>query len=160
LGEIPCPLIELGKLFRRIKKRWCDMNSLELIIPKFLEIYPEFQQRWKEHLNDWDGESPGYYLDLAEFARFLVDQYESNLTNKFAEVFDQIERFLMEGDEEIKGIITVGLLEDIQTIASNRSFGYSVFEKWLGVESKKAWLYLEEIWEGKSSLMDVIRSEQ
>jgi len=62
--------------------------------------------------------------------------------------------------EEIKEVVALGILETLQTLASNRKFGYKVFEKWLGSVSKTYWKKMEIIWRDKSSLADVIRSER
>lgn len=137
------------------------MSKYTYIIDDFIKMCPEFITRWEEHLKFWedDIEYKGIFLDMAEVAQFIVDQYEVERTEKFSEIFTQIEKYLDSNDEELIGIITVGLLEDIQTIASNRKFGYRVFEEWLKPRSLKSWYGIEKTWEGKSSLMDVIKDE-
>ncbi len=53
----------------------------------------------------------------------------------------------------------VGLLEDIQVIATHYPFGQEAFVPYLGQISLQAWYWIEKTWEGKPSLMDVVRSE-
>jgi hypothetical protein len=89
-----------------------------------------------------------------------VDAYSRQETEMVAAAFMAIEELLAEGDEEVRTAAAIGFLEDIQTIASNRPFGAAVFVQWLGPKSKKAWAEIEEMWRGKSSLMDVVRAEQ
>jgi len=130
------------------------------IIPRFLEICADFRKQWEEHLEYWGKDERGMYNDIAEFAHFIVDSYKDGKTEKFPEVFKQIESYLVNGDEKVKEIISIGLLEDIQNIASHEEHGYEVFEKWLGPVSKKYWKEIEALWQGKSSLADVIRAEK
>lgn len=137
------------------------MEKYDFIINDFLKICPEFEVRWVEHLSDWEGndENRGIYNDMAEIARFIVDLFEIEKTESFKEIFSNVEKYMNNEDAELVGVIKVGLLEDIQTIASNRDFGHNVFEKWLKPKSKQAWDDIERIWNGKGSLMDFIRSE-
>lgn len=65
----------------------------------------------------------------------------------FPRFFEQIEFYLVNGDDYIKEIIVAGLLEDIQNIASHEKLGYKVFEKLLGPTSKGKWKALESDWE-------------
>lgn len=130
------------------------------IIPKFLEISPEFKKQWEEYIGRWGKEERGLYNDIGEFANFVVDLYKSRKTEKLSDIFRQVEFFLVNGNDKVKEIIRIGLLEDIQNIASHQKFSYQVFEKWLGPVSKKHWKEIEIVWEGKSSLADVIRAEK
>lgn len=61
----------------------------------------------------------------------------------------------MKGADEL---ITIGFIEDLQNISSHY-FGYDKFEKYLGARTKQNWDCIIKIWEGKASLMDVVRSE-
>jgi len=126
----------------------------------FLGACPAFQQQWQEHKEWWAGEEAGEFNDIAEFARYLVDSYEQGKTSEFDEVFTILERILNEGDEEARSIGEVGLIEDLQTIGSHRPWSTDVFKKWLGPQSTAAWNAIERTWEGKSSLMDVLRAEK
>ena len=126
----------------------------------FLAVCPGFQQQWQEHLDWWAGKEAGTYLDVAEFARYLVDSYEQGKTSEFDAVFGILERILNEGNQEAREIGEIGLIEDLQTIGSHRSWSVDVFKKWLGPQSLASWAAIEKIWEGKSSLMDVLRAER
>jgi hypothetical protein len=79
--------------------------------------------------------------------------------SEFPAAFAAIERVLNEGDQRARGIAGIGVLEDIQTIASH-SCGGDVFVEWLGPTSRVAWVQIAKMWEGKSSLMAVIRAER
>jgi hypothetical protein len=125
----------------------------------FLRLCPEFQGKWDEHLTYWRGKQRGEYSDIAEFAHFVVDSYGLRATARFPQIFAEVERLLTQGDAKIKELVSIGLLEDIQTIASNRDFGSEVFVQWLGPTSRQAWYEIAKMWEGKQSLMDVLRDE-
>jgi hypothetical protein len=125
----------------------------------FLEACPTAKPDWEEHLNDWEGEPPAHYIEVSVFAHHLVECYERGQTESFEGVFQLVERLISEGDDDTQGVVIVGFLEGLQNIASHRDFGSVVFEPYLLPKSLSAWRELEEFWEGKNSLMDVIRAE-
>jgi hypothetical protein len=75
-------------------------------------------------------------------------------------VFQLLENLLVEADQETKNLIGLGFFETLQNVAPHRSQGKKVYEQFFGPMSKKVWSELQRMWAGKSSLMDVIRSEQ
>jgi len=129
------------------------------VMPLLLAACSGFQSAWEKHLAYWHGEKPGAFIDAAEFARYIVESYERNDTSEFPAAFAAIERVLTEGDQQARDIAGIGVLEDIQTIASH-SCGGDIFVEWLGPTSRVAWAQIVKMWEGKSSLMDVIRAER
>lgn len=120
---------------------------------------PGFKPTWEKHQKLWQGEEAGLYNDLAEFATFIVDSYARQEIEQIVAAFVAVEELLVDGDEEVQTAAAIGFLEDIQNIGSNRPFGAAVFVQWLGPKSKVAWAEIEEMWQGKSSLMDVLRAE-
>ncbi|SRR6266567_4506537 len=129
------------------------------VMPLLLAACPGFELAWQEHLAWWKGQECGSYNDAAEFAHYLVESYERGETSEFPAAFATVERILNEGDENARGVAAVGVLEDIQTIASH-SCGADVFVEWLGPTSRATWAEIEHVWAGKHSLMDVIRGER
>jgi hypothetical protein len=129
------------------------------VMPLILARCPRFKPIWEKHQTFWQGEEAGLYNDFGEFATFIVDCYTGQELEPIVSAFAIVEEFLADGDEEVQTAAAIGFLEDIQTIASNRPFGAAVFVQWLGPKSKAAWAEIEEMWRGKSSLMDVIRAE-
>ena len=136
------------------------MTESPKLIEKFLLLCPEFRAKWDEHVAYWGDQERGEYTDIAEFAHFLVDSYAHQRTESFPRIFSEIERLLTEGDPNVKELVSVGLLEDIQTIASHHEFGSEAFTRWLEPTSRQVWYEIAKMWEGKSSLSDVIREEQ
>jgi hypothetical protein len=130
------------------------------IIPSFLEVCPSFRERWETRVKSWGSRERGDYNDIGELADHIVDLYEKGETERFSDIFDLVEELVNEGNQEVRDLMTIGLLEDIRNIASHRPFGNSVFLSWLGPTSRQAWFEIEEIWRGKSSLAEVIRWER
>ena len=114
---------------------------------------------WEEHTQYWSGEEAGVYKDLAVLAKFVVDSYGECEVEVVRGALDLVEEILEEPDPQARELLVVGLLEDIQIIGSNREFGASVFEPFLGPLSLAGWREIESMWEGKSNLMDVLRRE-
>ena len=117
------------------------------IVPAFLAACPSMGPAWEQHLEFWRGEANrGYYNDASVVANQLVDNFERGDLSEFAAAFALLERCLAEGDQQATGLATIGVIEDIQNIASHRSFGPWVFYEWLGPRSRAAWDELCEFW--------------
>jgi hypothetical protein len=130
------------------------------VIPIFLKACPEWQINLDEERADWGEESPGLYNEISVLAHFIVDSYKNGNVKDFPKIFNTLELIIQEGNDQARDLVIVGLIEDIQNISSWEDFGYDVFIKWLGEESLKEWHHIEKIWEGKTSLSDVIREEK
>jgi hypothetical protein len=130
------------------------------VIPSLLAAAPGFQAAWQEYLKSWDREDRGIYTDAGEFAHYVVRSYADGNTAEFNAIFTTLETILREGDDTARDAATIGVLEDIQTIASNRPFGAAAFEGWLGPLSRQAWEEIDRLWRaGGGSLAGVIRLE-
>lgn len=123
-----------------------------------LSVLPDASASWLEHLEDAGGEDLSY-IGVGVFAQNIVELYGSHEIDSFPAVFSTIEKLLIEGNDEVKGLITVGLLESLQNISSWTNHGYGVFEQWLEPNTIAAWHELQATWEGKSSLAEVLRQE-
>jgi hypothetical protein len=124
---------------------WMSANreAFETIIA----TVPDFQPRYQKFLVHWHGEDIPWYLAMGELAHYIVEAYEQGDTSRYQELFSAVERVLTSGDSEVQNLIVVGLLEDIQNIASHRSFGPDVFRGWLGPQSLIAWDELNRGWQ-------------
>lgn len=121
-----------------------------------LAACPYAHKGWDEHLLEYQDEDMPY-MGMAVFARHLVELANQDNTESFPAVFRVVERLVVEGDEEVRGLAVVGLLESIQNNASWTEQGNKVFLRWLHPTSRAAWRELEELWSGESSLAGVIR---
>ncbi len=98
---------------------------------------------------------------MAEFVHFIFeDLYEGQKRDEIGRVFQLPEKLFVEGDQTTRDLIGLGFFETMQNFASWRPYGNKVFEEFLGPVSKQCWAEIRRQWAGKSSLMDVIRSER
>jgi hypothetical protein len=129
------------------------------MISMLLEACPTAKPAWDEHLQNWEGQEAGYYNDISVFAHHIVDSFKADKKSELEGFFSVLEKLLESGDEETKDLVSIGLLEDIQNIASWEKFGNRVFEPWLKPLTRRASDDIRAMWQGKSSLMDVVRAE-
>jgi hypothetical protein len=126
-----------------------------------VDAFPAFLPRWRQHLGYWKGERAGQYTDMSEFVQFVVeDLYEKGNLDDTQMVFDCLEKLFADGNQETRDLIGLGFFETLQNFASWRPYGNTVFEPFFGPMSKEVWKEIRRIWQGKSSLMDVIRAER
>jgi hypothetical protein len=118
------------------------------VVPAFLAACPAAGPAWREHLAFW-GDEPdrGAYNDAAVIAHHLVDSFERGELSELPAAFAVLERCLVEGDEWARDLTMIGVIEDIQNIASHRPFGPGVFVAWLGPASRAAWDEVNGWWE-------------
>lgn len=136
------------------------MASTSSAISALVSSFPEFGPRWNKHVVAWGGDRAAPYIDMAEFVHFVVeDLYEKRAAAETQRAFDMLERLLAEGDEATKGLVALGFFETLQCFTSWRQYGQTVFEKFLGTNSRDVWNDLHVIWRGRSSLADVLRAE-
>jgi hypothetical protein len=129
-----------------------DKPSEAGIMPRLIADFPGFQL--------WKGEPAGNYNDIAEFAQFVVkDLYPSGNTADLQRAFDLMEMWLVNGNRNLRDLIAIGFLEDVQNVASWQPFGKEAFIPFLGPQCLQAWNEIEKIWTGKRSLMDLVRDE-
>lgn len=136
------------------------MIKADNVTTLLLEACPSATRKWQDHLSYWEDDERGHHTDISVFAHHIVDSFSEQKTEEFPKFFTLLEKLIEEGDEETRGLAIVGLIEDIQNIASHRSHGYNVFYRWLGPLSEQGWMEIEQLWSGKSSLADVIRSQK
>jgi hypothetical protein len=119
-------------------------------MPALLEACASFNGTWQAHLADWTGagaDEPGVYIDVGDFATHLVVLLERGETREFPAVFDTVERLFRDGDDGLRYVLKVGLLESLGNIAAGRH-GWSFaarFREWFGPAATAAWddLHLE-----------------
>jgi hypothetical protein len=131
------------------------------VMPRLIAEFPGFHARWEKHLESWHGEPAGHYNDIAQFVHFVVeDLYPTGKTADLQHAFELVEQWLVNGNRNLRDLIAIGFLEDLQNIASWKEFGREVFISFLGPQSHHAWNEIEKTWAGKMSLMEVIRAER
>ena len=110
-----------------------QLESIAVAVPGFRETWEKFLEQWRTEA------SPPWYLAMAELAHYVVESYAQRRTAEFPDLFAAIEVVLQNPNPELESLITVGLFEDIQNIASHRDFGFAVFRQWLGPRSLIVW---------------------
>ena len=109
-------------------------------VEKIIATVPGFQAQWQEFLMEAEKEtSPPWFLVMGELAHYLVEKYAQQTTAEFPQLFASVEALLHNPSPELENLITVGLLEDIQNVASHRDFGAAPFLQWLGPRSLVVW---------------------
>lgn len=86
---------------------------------------------------------------MAELARYLVERFNRNETEKFNVFFEAVELILNSCDAKVKNLIVVGLFEDIQNAGGTEINYYTSFDKWLKPMSKAKWDEIIDVWEGR-----------
>jgi len=128
------------------------------IMPMIVNAAPQFEPELMEFRKSWSDDGPGIYNELNEVVSFLICAY-----NRGDKQCDRLlvlaERFLTQGDDDVKGITTLGFLETLQNQSSWEPYGSAVFVPSLGPKSKDAWTAIERQWAGSKSLADIIRKE-
>jgi hypothetical protein len=115
------------------------MSASRQALETIIATIPAFHQRWQAFLEYWQGEETPCYLAMGEIAHYVVDEYEKGNQDQFKGLFSTVESVLLNDDEELQNLIWVGLFENIQNIASHRTFDADVFRAWLGPQSLIAW---------------------
>ena len=67
----------------------------------------------------------------------------------FSALFDEVERSLTAADSEVRDMLVIGLLEDIQNISTWGKIDPDIGLPFLGPESRKGWFELIRMWHGR-----------
>lgn len=101
---------------------------------------PNFRNRWEIFLKEWENNPPTpWYIAMSELAHYVVESYAEGTTTELPNLFKAVEALLENPDPELENLIAVGLLEDIQNVASHRNFGAAPFRQWLRPRSVVLW---------------------
>src|SRR5438309_1084418 len=119
-----------------------------VVIQSILDACPQFQQAWHAYVAEDGACQPGEYMDIAQVAHFIVEAYAAGDSSIAARIFPVAEEFLRTGSDEQKGLVTVGLLETVQTIATHHEFGPGAFVPLLPPLCSEAWRQIEDTWAG------------
>lgn len=81
---------------------------------------------------------------MRELAHSVVDSYAAGPTTELANLFGTIENVLQNTDPDLEALISIGLFEDMQNIASHRESGSAPFRELLGKRSLVLWDRVDE----------------
>lgn len=94
---------------------------------------------------------------ITKLSFYLIECAKTNQTESFPKFFELVEFHIIYGNEDVRKMLLLGLLENLKNFASLQNLDYSVFEPWLGPETHIAWRWLEKRWQGRASLADALR---
>ncbi|MDQ2088211.1 hypothetical protein RBH29_17445 [Herbivorax sp. ANBcel31] len=128
------------------------MISKKQIIELIIDACPSYKSRWEEYCSNSynDGEEMLLYVDVSDFVQHIINLYKKNDLKEFDKVFDLIELLHINGDEYVKELATIGILESMQNLCLNSDLNPEIFVQYLKAESKKWWDSLNDFWSGKS----------
>jgi hypothetical protein len=110
------------------------------IVPMLLEACHGFRPRWEAHVAYWGDDACGIYIDLSEFAHYLVDTYETGDHLEIESAFDLLERLLVDGDSQTCEFAALGIIETLQNCGADK------FVPYLKPRSKEVWSEIELGW--------------
>ena len=116
------------------------------VMPLLLAACPSFQVSWAAHRAGWGDDEPLLYIDLAAFARHLVNLMRQEQVSELPAVFAVVERLHTEGDSYVQEAATIGLLEDLQNLALNEQLDPASFLRYLKPETTRWWTKLNDFW--------------
>jgi hypothetical protein len=140
------------------------------VMPLLLEACPSFATTWSviEQENLWHEDQDDdiadasktdrlYFDDAEAFVRHMVDLRLDGATGEFPAVFRVIERFLVEGNKDVKNLGLIGYLEGMQmgTVTSKSLDPDAEFLPYLLPVSRRWWDRLNRFWEGDTSALQV-----
>lgn len=101
------------------------------------------------HRSEWGEDEPLLHIDLGVFASHLITLVREETIDDLADVFAVVERLLHEGDHDVQEAVTVGLLENVQTIAGHMKMDLALFRPFLRPETAYWWQRIQDFWNGK-----------
>src|ERR1039457_6616925 len=107
-----------------------------------------FEETWLQRRAEWGSEQGGHYNDLGALAVWLVDRMAARQLDCFDHLFDELEALLADPSAELRELLVVGFLEDIQNVASNHRVDPDIVLPFLGPEARKGWFELIRMWHG------------
>ena len=123
------------------------MNQSDLIITLKSKCQ-NIKNDWEKHLEFWEGEEPGSYNDISVIVHYVIKNFESQNTNDFKELFEVIEEAVNSSEEKTSELAVIGFLEGILFVGSHKNIRPKHFYPWLGENSKKSILELEDYFNG------------
>lgn len=115
------------------------MITKEQVIPTILKACPFYKETWEKHLEFYEEEL--LFVFVPDLVNSVTELDKENKQQEILSIFEVIEKLLVEGDESVKNLIEVGVLEDFRHI-----FGqdFEKFSKYLLPNSFEFWRSVPE----------------
>ena len=122
------------------------MISESEALRRLVTVCPGFQDVWRQHLND-GGHADGEYVHIGVLAGWVVDRLVEADPECLPELFAEVERVLDGASRDVRNLMVIGLLEDLQLFALGKlepkpGFDPDVVLGMLGPRSRAAWFDL------------------
>ena len=124
-------------------------SDIEKVFQKLISNWDELTDFYNSEVK-FDYDDPDNrlaYVDIGDISRFIVDKKKSGDTENFEHFFENVEEIMIHGDQYVQELIVIGLFEGIQNIGGSEIDYYRSFDKWLKLNSLKAWGELIDFWE-------------
>jgi hypothetical protein len=112
---------------------------------------PDFRETWNRFKSSDAYQPDEPYNHLGQLAHHLVAQLQASKVDGFAPVFVEVENQLAAASPEVRDLVIVGFLEDLQNISLNREVPLTAWTPWLGTKTAEAWTVLDDMWSGRLS---------
>jgi hypothetical protein len=121
------------------------MISESEAVRRVISVCPGFQDVWRQHLNF--AHDDGEYIHINVVAEWVVDQAVAGDHDCLPELFVEVERILDGASCDVRNLMVIGLLEDIQLFALGKlepkpGFDPDVILGLLGPQSRREWFSL------------------
>lgn len=111
-----------------------EMITKEQVIPIILEACPFYKKTWEKHFAVYEGEL--LFVFVPDFVNSVIELEKENKKAEILSIFEVVEKLLVEGNEDVKNLIKIGVLEDFRCIFGEN---FEKFSKYLKPNSLKFW---------------------
>ena len=110
------------------------MITKEQVVATIVEACPFYKETWEKHIARYKEEL--LYVFVPDLVNSVLELDKENKHQEILSVFEVIEKLLVEGDEDVKNLIKVSVLEDFRHIFGKN---FEKFSKFLKPNSLKFW---------------------
>lgn len=133
------------------------MTTLSEVMDRLRTALPEFEQDWDRYIRSDLYGSGEHYNDVTQLARYLVEAKGGSNTAGFQSLFGVVERLLDGATADVRDLIAVGFLEDLQNLSLNTGIPLDEWGPWLQPATAEAWRMVAGVWQGFISKDDFNR---
>jgi hypothetical protein len=112
------------------------------VVQRLVAVCPEFAADWQAYVDSWEGLPSGEYNHVSALARWVVRRMAVRDLDCVTTLFEDVEGLLVNATAEMRNLIVIGLLEDIQNFSKYDRVDPDIALGLLGPESRKEWFFL------------------
>lgn len=106
----------------------------------------------EEYGNDY-AENREDLIDVITIIDYIVGKLKDGQTDEFKSFFEAVEQVLVNGDDNARELIVVGIIEGLQNNCGLENLEYhTTFNHWLMPKTQKTWDGLIYLWESNDSM--------